>query len=451
MPTRLIKYFELFCRFTGFEKRREARSGENEGPRPQSFHAFPLSHGEVSLLFFVTVFLVALFCNCAFAADWSFTPSVTLSEKYDSNIDFSSTSAPGVPKGDFITSLEPVFSLMGQTEQTIFKLDTDTTGEKYVENPSFDTINTNTFTSLTELWSPRFSTDANFRFIHDYTLDQLQTTGIVVQNVERYQYDAGGGVKYALSQTLNLTASGSYSYTTYPSHPEGLPDSYVYQATLKPVWSIDPLDDIGLSSNFMEENYPSFSTDINTITEMLYWKRRLSETMNLDLGVGYYFTWSSFVTQVIRFIPPASPVLVIKPGSGSESDPAAEVNLRKEWSEGFSTTFLASKSQYNDPYARSFDLTSVGFTASYRLSELTTAHFSAIYNRNDQTSQGNEKIDYVNIGPSIERRISENLTARLLGSYELEMYNTGSPGVNIDRCSVWIELTYKWPRFWATD
>ncbi len=394
---------------------------------------------------------IGFFCNCSFGADWSFSPSLTLSEMYDSNLIFSSTPAPGVPMGDFITSLQPVLSITGETRRTRFEFDTVTTGKKYVENPRFDTIDTNTYTSLTESWSPRFSTDANFRFIHDYTLEsELETSGIVTQMAERYQYNAGGGVKYALTQTLNLEVNGGYIDTIYTTHPAGLPDYHVYQGTVMPVWGITPRMEIGLSTTFIRQDYPAFSADINTVTEMFYWKRLLSPTMDLDVSAGYYFTWTSFVTQVIQYIPPALPVLVTRPGSGSDSGPAAAAHLKKDWSQRFSTTLLASKTEYDDTYARSFDKISVGFTARYRLSQLTTVYFSATYDMDNQISQGNGKINYIDIGPSIEKRISENLTARLRGSYELETYsNFSGPGVDVDRYCVWIELTYKWPGFWA--
>ena len=399
--------------------------------------------------------------GCSFGADWSFNPSVTLSEKYDSNITFSATSAPGVPREDYITTLEPVFSLVGETQQTKFELDTDTKGLTYVENPQFDTIDTNTYTSLTECWSPRFTTGANFRFMHDYTLEnELETSGIVTQKTERYQYNGGGDVKYALTDTLNLQASGNYIDTNYPTHPPNLPDYDAYQVTLTPVWSISPRTDVGLNSNFYRQSYPSFSADINTVTEMVYWRRLFTPTTSLDVSAGYYFTWTSFLSQVIRYIPPAPPLLVNVPGSGSDSAPAAQANLKTAWSERFSTTLMASKSQYDDVYARSFDKISVGFTAAYRLSELTTFNILVSYDMNDQISQGSQpllnqakvNIDYVNIAPSIETRLGENLTARLRGSYQLENQSySRSPGVDLNRFIVWLELTCKWPRLWATN
>src|SRR5208337_3446606 len=168
-----------------------------------------------------------------FAADWSFTPSATLAQSYDSNFCFVSTPSPAFTKSDSITSFSPVVSVTGQTEQTTFQFDTTTSGQAYFENPKLDTVNTNTTTSLTEMWSPRFSTSANLGLIHDSTLeDQLQSSGIITEKVERYIYSFGLGGKYDLSEGLNLNASGLFAKTIFPSG--AYPDSDVYQGTITP-------------------------------------------------------------------------------------------------------------------------------------------------------------------------------------------------------------------------
>ena len=98
----------------------------------------------------------------AFADDWSFTPSVSLSQSYDSNFRFITTPAPGTTKSDCITSLSPVLSVTGETEQTKFQFDTTTNAQSYIENPRFDIVNENATASLTESWSQRFSTQCKF-------------------------------------------------------------------------------------------------------------------------------------------------------------------------------------------------------------------------------------------------------------------------------------------------
>ena len=404
-------------------------------------------------LFFLCIFSmtclwpVSAVNRYAFAADWSFTPSVTLSQRYDSNFAFTSTPTPGTTKGDFITSLTPVVSVTGETEQTTFQFDTVTSGQAYFENPRFDIVNTNTTTSLTEMWSPRFSTSANLGLIHDSTLeDQLQSSGIITEKVERYIYSFGLGGKYDLSEALNLNASGLFAKTIFPSG--AYPDSDVYQGTITPILAITPRDNIGLSSNFTYTAFSSVGTTIRTLTETLFWERRLTDALTLKLSGGSYFSKLDFITQALEFIPPIFFRIVNRPATANDIGFVFGADLKKDWSERFSTTFSAGSQQYNDVDARSFDSTFISGMATYKLSELTTVNFLARYNMNNQISQGSEKIDYYILTPSIERNLTENLIVRLAGSYEYE--SETNPNINSDRYRTWIDLTYKWPRFFSS-
>ena len=407
------------------------------------------------ILLFIPAFICvfALKSDDAFAADWSFSPSATLSQTYDSNFRFTPTSIPGVSKGDFITSFSPVVSITGETEQTKFQFDTNTTAQAYFKNPDFDTINTNTTASLTEDWSQRFSTSANLGLIHDWTLeDQLQASGIVAQKVERYLYSGGLGGKYDLNESLSLTASGLFAKTIYPSGT--LPDSDAYQGTITPIWALTERDNIGLSNSLSYTDYNN-ATTVKTITEMFYWQRILSETLNVKLSGGYYFTTVDYVIPTLEFIPiPPFIRIVNRPFTTNDTAPVFGVDLNKDWSERFSTTLSAGSQQYSDVNARSFDSTFISCTGQYKLSERTTVNLVVRYNMNNQISQGSEKIDYYIINPSIERSLTENFSVRLSGSYENESDKNygGVAGTNLnyDRFRTWVDLIYKWPRFFAS-
>jgi hypothetical protein len=404
------------------------------------FSCFDAKRGLLTFVFLVPIFI---FCNSASAVDWSFTPSATLSESYDSNFRFRSTPIPGTSKDDYITSLSPVASVTGETEATKFQFDTVTNGEVYIKNPKFDTINTNSTASLTESWSQRLSTTANVGLVHDWTLeDQLQTSGIITEKTERFLFNSGLSGKYDLNESLNLTASGQYARTIFPAGT--LPDSFVYQGTITPIWAVTPRDNIGFSSNFTDTEY-DISTKIRTVTEMLYWERTLTETLSFKLSGGYYFTTLDFITRTPKFV---------LSQTDNDSGFVFGVDLKKDWSEVFSTTFSAGSQQYNDVNARSFDSTFFSIGARYRVSDVTTVSFNARYNLNDQISRGSEEINYYIINPSIERNLTDNLIVRLAGSYENEADKDlgGVPGSksNVDRFRTWAELTYKWPRFLST-
>ncbi len=392
----------------------------------------------------------------AFAADWSFSPWATLSQSYDSNFRFiAGAPPPGTTKGDFITSFSPVLSATGQTENTTFQFDTVNNAQSYILNPRFDIINTNTTASLTEAWSPIFSTSANFGFIHDSTLeDQLQASGIVTQLVERFAYSGGLGAQYALSESVNLVVSTLATDIIYPS--KALPDSNSYQGTITPTWSITPLDNIGLSSSLSYTDYSKYTgnnngTVIESLAESLFWQRNFTETLNLKLSAGYYFTIIDSTAEEVKFInTPPRLVLVNFPVSATDGGFIFGADLKKDWSEQFSTTFSAGEQQYNDANAQSFDSKFISGTASYKLTELTTFNFTARYNINDQLTQGTQTIDYYIISPSIERNLTENVILRLSGSYENESENSAGTNTVFDRYRTWVDLTYKWPRLLAT-
>jgi hypothetical protein len=397
-----------------------------------------------SLLFILCVFAVN---RNAFADDWSFTPSVTLSQSYDSNFRFIQTPPPGITKSDFITSLTPVLSVTEETEQSKFQFDTITSAQAYFLNPQFDIVNTNTTASLTESWSERFSSSVNLGFIHDSTLQQqLESSGIVTQLTERYLYTFGLGGKYDLTESLNLTASGLFAQTIFPSGT--LPDSDVYQGTITPVWAITPLDNVGLSSNFSNTSY-NIGTTINTVTETLFWQRQMTDTLNFKLSGGYYFAMLDFTVPAIGFFrSPPFLRLVDLPEKATNGGIVFGVDLKKDWSERLSTTFSAGNQQFNDVSGNSYDSTFISGTAKYSLSEKTTFNFLARYNTNSEISQGSTTIDYYIISPSIETSITENLLLRLSGSYEREFESAST--FNVDRYRTWVDLVYKWPRFFAS-
>ncbi|SPF31243.1 exported hypothetical protein [Syntrophobacter sp. SbD1] len=390
--------------------------------------------------------------------DWYFTPSATLSQSYNSNLQFVTVPPPGSTKGDFITSFTPVVSVTGETEKAKFQFDTVTSGQVYLQNPKFDTVNTYTTAGLTEFWSPRFSTSANLGLVHDYTLeDQLQQSGIIAAMTERFMYSCGLGDKYDLSESLSLALNGSYAKSVFPSNV--LPGSDDYEGSISPVWSVSERNNIGMTSSFSYINY-SNDTTIKSVTEMLFWQRAFSETMNFKLSGGYYYSSLDFLTPTVELIPVIppflyTPVTVLVPTTGTAGGFIYSAELKKDWSERFSTTFSAGSQQYNDVNARSWDSTTISGGASYKLSELTTFNFMAKYYMNDQLGGGIEKIDYYIISPSIEMILTEKIVLRLNASYENELdKNPGGlagPITTVDRYRTWIDLVWQWPRFLASD
>jgi hypothetical protein len=411
-------------------------------------------------IFLLYCFILCSLCLCgetAFAADWTFTPSATLSQSYDSNFRFLITPAPGTTKDDFITSFNPVLTVVGETEQNRFQLDTINSAQSYVKNPSFDTVNTNTIATLSDSWCPTFSTSETFTFMHDYTLEnQLEASGIVTKMTERFAYNTGFSAKYNVTESFDLIASANYGVITYPSNV--LPGSETAQGSISPVWTLTPADSIGLQSTFSSTDYGEQvginSTSIRSISESIFWQRAMSDTLNFKLAGGYYYSMiDEQIPAIVKVLKPPPPhdILGDLQISSAPGGSTFSADITKNWTERLSTIFSAGKQQYNDASGNSYDSMYFGGITTYKLSELTTFNFIARYNTNSELSKGGSKIDYYIIMPSIERSLSENLLVRLSGSYEFEMENVGTvnSSENLDRYRIWVDLTYKWPRFLA--
>ena len=404
----------------------------------------------------VPVIFAVLSCSRAWAVDWAFSPSATLSEEYNSNVRFTNTSLPDQTKSDFISKFTPVISITGDTELSQFRFDTTTSALAYINNPKYDTIDTDTKTSLTHAWTSKFSTEGDFEFVHDYTLeDQLQQSGIRTLLTERFQYNFGLTGKYALSESLSLAVGGTAGRGDYPSGL--LPNQTTYGVSVTPVWNLSPRDNLSLSSSFDYADYQGTST-IKNFSEMFSWERQVSETLSFKVGGGYQFTAVDYLKIV--FVPLLQSEGIqfgtfnTATGTASSNNPVGVAELKKDWTERFSTSISVTSKYYNDANGRSFDMTSFTGSAKYGISERTRLNFDAGYNINQQTSLGNETIDYYRLTPSIERDLSEFLTLRLAGSYEYEIEKgfggTSGASATINRYRTWAELTYKWPRFVAS-
>jgi hypothetical protein len=398
------------------------------------------------------------------AADWSFTPSASLSEGYDSNYAFTKPA-----KGDYVTSFTPVASLTGETENTKFTFNTNTPALAYIDNPRYDTVNTNTTADLTEIWSPRFSTSASLSFVHDQTLtEQLNASGIVSQRTDHFMYNAGLGCTYGLTESINVSVAASYTKSTYPSQP--LSDTYSYQTSITPVWAVTELDNIGLSSSYSYSGYATggvgvgSGTSIQSITEMFFWQRPFSETLSAKLGGGYYISQSDYAAFTKKFTgfyyydfytEQPVPIYEVVPRAATATSGGFvfSADINKDLTERLGTAFSAGRQQFSDANARSFDSTYFAASATYRLSELMSATLALRYNTNDQISLGNQKIDFYSINASIQRDLTEHLTAMLTTSYGYEHENLGGPSSiqNLERYTVSANLIYKWPRFLASD
>lgn len=391
------------------------------------------------------------------AADWAFSPSVSLSERYSSNLFFS----PDNPKSDFYTVLKPAFTLAGENERTKVLIDSTVTGEKFCSYDDLDNIFYDGRLNVSHRFSPRLSGDMEWRFSHDGTLQSvLDQSGLVSRWTNRYLFDLRASQAYALTEALSLKVSESASRVYYPSGD--YPDADVVRIGVGPCYLLSARDTLTLNSFLSVTDYEDTS-DIKEAVALLEWKRDFDETASIRLGAGCRYTRiaaSMAALQLIRIDFGGEPFEPIGPGllnkrftlTTEDFGPVLAATVEKRWSERLTSSLSIGKDQYNNVNAQVFDRLTIGFSAKYGLSELTTAGIQARYYHNESLGEIGETTDYVSISPMIERKITENTVVRFAGAYDLQYRDYSGAGINdrhyrADRFMVWVEVKYTWPKF----
>jgi len=384
------------------------------------------------------------------AADWAFSPSISISERYDSNINFSFQNQ----EDDFITYVTPVFTITGETEKSKFRSDSTVTLEKYFKHTRYDDIEYDFNNVLSHQLTERFSAEAGAHFAKDTTLDtQLDQSGLSAERADRFLFDFGLEEKYAISERLTASVSEGGGTVLYPDGQ--FPDTSSWRLGSDLGYLLTPRDTLHLSLSYWTTDYTYTSEEVlpveasltSTLQEIILWERAMSETTSLRLGVGYRMTWTESFRRTLELDPDFGLRSIKEKVDNQDGGLVFLSALEKVWSERFSTEFSAGKEQYSSADGQSFDHTYGAVTLKYAISEVTTANGTLRFDHNVAGGGSDEERDYLKFAPSIERRLSTNLSLKLAGSYEKQLRNTSGFEQDGDRHQVWVQLTYRLPRF----
>jgi hypothetical protein len=401
--------------------------------------------GKLWRVFAGVVLLLMLRAEDARPVDWAFSPSISASETYNSNINFT----PRDKQSDFITSIKPKFLLTGQTEKDQFSLDSTVSGMIYAKNTDLDRTETYNNAGWVRQWSERFSSDvgANFNKLTAQQT-QLQAAGLPAILANQYIYNLRAKGSYALTELVSLSLGGNAGQTWYPE--KQYPDSNSAMGNLNLAWKRSEFDTIGLDWAYSYIHYLDTSTDNSQYFRPgLYWQHTFSETASLLIGAGPRFTAVSYYRYVLEFDPELRIAKKLFTNTSNSYDFWA--TLTKNWSERLSTSLNAGRDQYSDVNAQTFDHMYAGTQIQYGLSDLTTFSCGLRYDYNAEIAQGNQKWNSVSISPSIDRKLTRDLTLRLAGSfqYTIQDYTRANFSQNTDQYLAWVELVWQLPRLWT--
>jgi hypothetical protein len=279
-------------------------------------------HGTTAVLL---IFLILQFVWSGLAsAQTTIVPSLTVSERYDSNIFFTPKSLlkPGNKPEDFITTVAPQINLAYRGSLISGSLFGTGLVTKYLNNPSRDFTGYNSggqlnLTDAAQQLSPRItflllrgtyrSTPATTGFGaaggglgtgFGSTSGGVLETGQVTNRASRQIFNLGIAGGYALTGVTSLNADYNFNRISFGEQDaqsggvtNSLFDTTVHRGSTTISTRVTPRDTVGataLLSHFIQEDSSGSSGrgTFTTVTETLNWQRRWTEEFTTALSGG---------------------------------------------------------------------------------------------------------------------------------------------------------------------
>jgi hypothetical protein len=381
------------------------------------------------------------------AAEWTVTPSISITEEYDSNVLFDEADVID----DFITRVTPRVEGRRDTEASRFAFDAALFGEKYALNPELDTVNGNGQASWTRTWSPRFQTSLNTLFARDQTLDaQLDETGVLSFREDRYRYGADGTAIFSLAERWSLGASLAGRYNQYPDGRS--PDLLVFQGALNPTWQVTERDTGGVVLAFSHADYENNTLD-RTFSGSLSWERKLSETNGFSLTAGYRYTSLDQEVPFARLVlrPDGTPAIRVFTQDVSSTDGGFifSARLDKDWTPRLRTSLSAGREHTNTSDTTSVDRNYLRTGTQFRLTERMSMRADLGYDYTTELGVEDEETHYFRGAPSLSYQLTPHVSLTVGCSYEYVVEDRRVDSFSRDRLKTWISLSSTWPKLWG--
>ncbi|MHC1729289.1 MAG: hypothetical protein AB9866_25370 [Syntrophobacteraceae bacterium] len=399
------------------------------------------------LVFWLASISIVSFVCASGAQDWQASSGLELTQEYSDNVFFTAEDKVD----DLITRMQPKLQVARDTEVTQMRFGTKLNAEVYALHPDLSTVENDSQLQLTRSWSSRLSTGLNAFFSRNETLNQeLEEAGLLAVRTERYRYGGGITGMYELSENTSVQAGTSLEETLYPDGT--FPDQRLMRFNIHPNWKLNDRNTVGILADYSIVDYKDLA--LNRILAMsLTWRRALNERMYFEAGAGVDFSW---LQQDITV-----PELVIGPGGipqivfrkirqeSTDNNYIFSFKLNKDWTQRFSSDISTGREQNNTVDAKSTERTYIRTSSTYKLSELSNVRIELGYDLNSTAGSGQEDAQYFRIAPAFSRRISERLSLSMGGSYEYVIDQGVAANTNRDRSTVWVSLTYDWPRMFS--
>jgi hypothetical protein len=406
--------------------------------------------GDITMHWTVLTVLMAIFlyAPCVFAADWSVSPRLSITETYENNILFTQDHK----LDDFVSYIQPRAEAAYRTRRLDASLVAGLSIEKYIEEKDLDTVDQDYRGSLSYALFQTFSIEMGGFFKRDTTLEtELIEAGLLFNREDRRLYGGNVGCKYVFSPLLTFSGAWYRSYTEYPSHPVELQGYRSDSLDFIAQYIVNPRNLLlgnfsYTTTNYDPEDAGTFALTDRSIANYTFlpsFRHYFAETSYVSGGIGYRHTESEF--KIVQK-PPFGQLL-----SNSEVDEQTNgfifsLAVHKDWRKG-SLEFMGSRDQYSSLDGTSFERDRISIYGTYKLSARFSSSGSASYSRNraDQNG-GDDEREYFTISPAVIYSWTPNIA--LKGSVDYSKYLPQDDG-NIDRFKAMLTLDITWPRFFS--
>jgi hypothetical protein len=249
---------------------------------------------------FLVLFLLFLESGAALAADWKLNGTFAVKEEYNDNIFFDETSV----KDDFITTISPGLELTRNTERLQLGLMGRLDRRLYNSSTDLNATDQLYQGSVRYSLSPKASISGRAEYGKDSSPDRdLETTGLVLSNVERKRQRYTFAGNYDISEKTAASLSYEYYQEDYDSPEESDLESNGVSLLLVRDLSAWVQATKG-RVNIGYTRYAFTDSTIDSYGASLGVSKAFSEVWSILLDVGGRYTQSTFEVEELQFVPP---------------------------------------------------------------------------------------------------------------------------------------------------
>ncbi len=238
-------------------------------------------------------------------------PFVSIEESLNDNLFFDSNNE----KHDFITTISPGLKYDNNTETTQSNLAATFRQRIYAQNPDLNALDQTYRAQYQTLFNPRFRIGADAAFIRDASPDRdIETTGLVLNAVERDRYQANLNTAYAISEKALTNLSYGYSKDQYEETAEedynNLESNSGNMLVSYDISAIVPATKARSTLGYAHYQFPDIVVENYMATAGF--SRDMSELWRVLVDAGARYTCSEFDVSEFQFVPPFSFVPVTR-------------------------------------------------------------------------------------------------------------------------------------------